>query len=384
MAGQKHAGSPREKHGSLRARVVPPPPVAHCAAMTSRKAGWIAAATFWILFGLLSGLQVWVSMITHGHSVPRLVGFYLLVWTPWLGFSVVVAWLGRRYPVVPVRPRNVLIHAGAAVCIGVVHAVYFVVLTNTIFPFDRMTTTYHGVAALGFVVAQTLVEMIFYGGVIATLLAGNYYRRYREGEMRRAQLETSLTNARLHALELQIQPHFLFNTLNAISSLVRSHQDEEAVVMIAGLSDLLRYTLDHAGEQSVTLDEEGAMLRRYLEIQRVRFPDRLRYEIDIAPDARRAAVPTLILQPLAENAIRHGIARSAGAGMINLRAFRDAANLRIEMFNTGTLGNGREGLGLRNTRERLQQIYGDAHDFELHDRGDGVVTSLLIPCREIA
>jgi sensor histidine kinase YesM len=377
MVGAEYAGSPREKHRSLRARGLPPPPVAHCAAMTSRKAGWIAAAAFWILFGLLSGVQVWVSMITHGHSVPRLVGFYLLIWTPWLGFSVVIAWLVRRQV-------NIAIHVAAAICIGVAHAVYFVVLTNTILPFDRMTTIYHGVAAVGFVVAQTPVEMIFYGGVIAALLAGGYYRRYREGELRRAQLEASLTSARLRALELQLQPHFLFNTLNAISSLVRSRKDDDAVVMIAGLSDLLRYTLDHAGEQSVTLDEEGAMLRRYLEIQRVRFPDRLRYEIDIAPDARRAAVPTLILQPLAENAIRHGIARSAGAGMVNVRAFRDAANVRIEMFNTGTLGNSREGLGLRNTRERLQQIYGDAHGFELHDRGDGVVTCLSIPCREIA
>ena len=352
--------------------------------MTSRNAGWIAAAAFWILFGLLSGVQVWLSMITHGHSVPRLIGFYLLIWTPWLGFSVVIAWLVRRRPLIPPRPLNIVLHVAAAVCIGVSHAVYVVVLNNSILPFDRMTTTYHGVAAVGFVVAQTSAEMIFYGGVVATLLAAGYYRRYRESELRRAQLETSLASARLQALELQIQPHFLFNTLNAISSLVRNHKDDDAVVMIAGLSDLLRYTLDHAGEQSVTLDEEGAMLRRYLEIQRVRFPDRLRYEIDIAPDARHAAVPTLILQPLAENAIRHGIALRAGTGVVNVRAFRDAANLRIEMFNTGTLGNSREGLGLRNTRERLQQIYGDAHGFELHDRGDGVVTCLSIPCREIA
>jgi two-component system, LytTR family, sensor kinase len=384
IVAAEYARSPSEKHGSLRARGLPLPPVAHCAAMTSRKAGWIAAAAFWTLFGLLSGVQVWISMITHGHSVPRLVGYYMLLWTPWLGFSAIIAGLVRRWPVIPLRRLNIAIHVAAAVCIGVVHAVYFVVLTNAILPFDRMTTIYHGVAAVGFVVAQTPAEMIFYAGVIATRLAIGYYRRYREGEVRRAQLETSLTNARLRALELQIQPHFLFNTLNAISSLVRSHKDDDAVVMVAGLSDLLRYTLDHAGEQSVTLNEEGAMLRRYLEIQRVRFPDRLRYEIDIAPDARRAAVPTLILQPLAENAIRHGIARSAGAGTVNVRAFRDAANLRIEMFNTGTLGNSPEGLGLRNTRERLRQIYGDAHGFELRDRGDGVVTCLSIPCREIA
>ena len=140
--------------------------------------------------------------------------------------------------------------------------------------------------------------------------------------MRAAQLETSLAEARLHALELQIQPHFLFNTLNAISALVRTGQPEQAVGMIAGLSDLLRYALDRAGNQRVTVDEEAEMLRRYLEIQRLRFADRLTFEIDVAGDARRAAVPVLLLQPLAENAIRHGIARARGRGGSTVRAFR--------------------------------------------------------------
>src|SRR4051795_5110540 len=171
------------------------------------------------------------------------------------------------------------------------------------------------------------------------------------------QLQTSLTNARLHALELQLQPHFLFNTLNTISSLVRTEQNNEAVGMIAGLSDLLRYTLDHAGRQQVTLDEESAMLRRYLEIQQGRFPDRLTFSIDISPDVRRAAVPTFILQPLAENAIRHGLARSAGAGVVNVRAFRSGDGVRIEMFNSGSLAPAQDGgIGLTNTRERLRQL----------------------------
>jgi LytS/YehU family sensor histidine kinase len=198
------------------------------------------------------------------------------------------------------------------------------------------------------------------------------------------QLQASLSNARLHALELQLQPHFLFNTLNTISSLVRTGQNEEAVTMIAGLSDLLRYTLDHAGRQQVTLDEESSMLRRYLEIQKSRFPDRLTFSIDISPDVRHAAVPTFILQPLAENAIRHGIARSAGAGVINVRAFRGDASLRIEMFNSGTLSpsNG-GGIGLANTRERLRQLYGDNQAFSLRQSGDGVVASLRIPWSEL-
>jgi two-component system sensor histidine kinase AlgZ len=198
------------------------------------------------------------------------------------------------------------------------------------------------------------------------------------------QLQSSLMNARLHALELQLQPHFLFNTLNTISSLVRTEQNEEAVTMIAGLSDLLRYTLDHAGRQQVTLDEESTMLRRYLEIQKGRFPDRLTYSIDVAPEVRHAAVPTFILQPLAENAIRHGIAHSAGAGVVTVRAFRDGARVQIEMFNSGTLQPpANDGIGVANTRERLRQLYGNDQHFDLRERSGGVLASLSVPMKEL-
>ena len=353
--------------------------------MTSRKAGWLAAVAFWTFYGLLTGLQVWISMITHGHSVPRLLGYYLLAWEPWLGFTAVIVWLTRRWPVVPLSRRNILLHLGVALLLGLAHGAYWIALTVSLRPFGRMTATFLPADVAGFLISQLPVELILYGGVMATLYAGEYIRRQRERQVRIAQLETSLSNARLHALELQIQPHFLFNTLNVISSLVRTGEQAEAVGMIAGLSDLLRYTLDHAGKQSVTLDEESAMLRRYLEIQRSRFPDRLSFGVDIDPEVRRAAVPTLILQPLAENAIRHGIARSAGAGTVNVRAFRADGKLRIEMFNTGTLHAGREeGIGLRNTRERLLQTYGEAQQFEIREHDGGVLASLSIPLTELA
>jgi hypothetical protein len=317
--------------------------------------------------------------------VPRLLGYYLLGWEPWLGFTAVIVWLNRRWPVIPLSRRNILLHLGVALLLGLAHGAYWIELTMSLRPLDRMTAEFLPADIAGFLISQLPVELILYGGVIAVLYGGDYFRRHREQQVRLAQLETSLSNARLHALELQIQPHFLFNTLNVISSLVRSGEQAEAVGMIAGLSDLLRYTLDHAGEPSVTLDEESAMLCRYLEIQRSRFPDRLTFGVDIAPEVRRAAVPTLILQPLAENAIRHGIARSAGAGTVNVRAFRANGKLLIEMFNTGTLHPGREeGIGLRNTRDRLRQLYGDAHQFEIQEHSGGVLASLSIPCQEMA
>jgi LytS/YehU family sensor histidine kinase len=223
----------------------------------------------------------------------------------------------------------------------------------------------------GIVFSRVPLELILYLAVVCVVQV--------------LQLQTSLMNARLHALELQLQPHFLFNTLNTISSLVRTEQNSEAVSMIAGLSDLLRYTLDNAGRQQVTLEEESTVLRRYLEIQKGRFPDRLTYSIDIDPDVRHAAVPTFILQPLAENAIRHGVARSAGAGVVNVRAFRRDGRVTIEMFNSGTLApSAGGGIGLGNTRERLRQLYGDAQTFELRNEHDGVLASLTMPLRELA
>lgn len=162
-------------------------------------------------------------------------------------------------------------------------------------------------------------------------------------------------------------------------------RNNEAVTMIAGLSDLLRYTLDHAGEQRVPLEDEANITRRYLEIQRTRFPDRMTYEIAVAPDALRAAVPTLILQPLAENAIRHGVAQSAAAGRVEIRAFREDDNLRLDVFNTGKLAAGHTlGIGLRNTIARLRHLYGDHQPFGIRQAELGVVASVTIPWSEVA
>jgi two-component system LytT family sensor kinase len=350
--------------------------------VTLRTKAWLSAAAFWLLVGLLSGIQVWISMITHGHSVPRLVGYYVLLWLPWIPFSGLIGWLLRRWPILRHRRRNIALHLAAALALGLVHSTVWVALTVGMQPFDRMTEVFTPLDVAGFVAAQVPVELIVYGGVLAVLHGAGFYRRAREREVHTAKLEADLISSRLQALELQLQPHFLFNTLNSVSALVRAGQPGEAVVMIAGLSDLLRYTLDHAGRQSVTLEKEGAMLRLYLEIQRTRFSDRLSFTIDIPPEVRQAAIPTLILQPLAENAIRHGIARRASAGTVSVRAFRQDGELRIEMFNSGTLRAGPEGIGLRNTRERLRHIYGNAQRFALESREDGVVASLSIPCQE--
>ena len=339
--------------------------------MTARSATWLGVAIFWTLFGLMTGLQVWLSMIDHGHSVPRLVSCFVVIWEGWIAISYVVAALVRRYPAV--NSRNVLIHVFAAMVFAVVHIGFWIAAILIMHPFDPMPFGWPEISVMGSLFGRLPLELVLYTCVAGAAHAVEYYSRSRD-------LELSLARSRLHALELQIQPHFLFNTLNAISALVRSDRPRDAVSMIAGLSDLLRYMLDHAEQQLVPLDEESRMLERYLEIQRMRFPDRLTYTIEISPDVRDARVPVFILQPLAENAIRHGVATSSAAGVVNIRAFRDEARLRIEIFNSGRLSDtAGTGLGLRNTRERLEQLYGDRQSFELVNKGDGVMARITLP-----
>jgi two-component system, LytTR family, sensor kinase len=351
--------------------------------MPSRRTIWVFAACFWAMFGLISGVQVWISMRTHGHSVPRLLGYYLVIWEAWLLPTALVIWLAHRFPVVPARPGPVLIHTLSAFAIALLHESYWITLLLVMKPFDRMNPSASRIKLFDNLLECLPLELVLYCLVLGASLAVDYYGRYRERAVQAAELEASLAAARMHALELQIQPHFLFNTMNAITSLVRTQRNDEAVAMIAGLSELLRYTLDHAGHQRVKLEDELTVLERYLEIQRSRFPDRMAFRIDVSAEARRGAVPTLILQPLAENAVRHGIAPSASPGVVEVRANREGDRLRIDVFNSGNIIAGSpRGIGLSNTLERLRHLYGEAWKFDLVGAPGGVLASLSIPWSE--
>ena len=347
-------------------------------AVTARRVALWGAATFWLLFGLISGIQVWISMITHGHYVPRLIGYHIAVWALWFFVSVGVFWLVRRFPIVPPTRLSVLVHIFAAVAISILHSFWWLGLLVWLRPYDAMTVEPSQLRIAQILFVRVPLEWTLYCLVLGAAHAFEYYERA-------AQLRSSLAEARVHALELQIQPHFLFNTLNAISSLVRTRRNDEAVEMMAGLSELLRYTLDHAGNQRVPLRDEVAVLRRYLEIQRVRFPDRMTYCVQVTAEAERGAVPVLLLQPLAENAVRHGIATSASEGVVEVRAKRNGDTLNITVFNTGGLRkDAQDGIGLRNTAERLKHLYGDAATFALTNGEGGVTASISIPWSEVA
>jgi len=306
----------------------------------------------------------------------------------WAFGTLLILWLARLFPVE--RPRlwrNLLLHA--------LFATLAVLVFNGLFHVVRFLLVHAGTRPYQF--RETVQTIIFNAteayGIYALLLVASqavrYYRRFREGELRSARLEAQLSQAQLAALKMQLHPHFLFNTLHSISALVHANPDA-ADRMIARLGDFLRLTLENSGAQEVSLQKELEFLRCYLEIEGIRFRDRLTTEVDVEPQALDTPVPNLILQPIVENAIRHGVAPRSAPGRIEISAKRNNGSLRIEVRDNGpglpavreTGSKFRQGLGLANTRARLTRLYGESHRLELANaEGGGLVVTIEFPAR---
>jgi len=241
------------------------------------------------------------------------------------------------------------------------------------------------------------MDFLTYCGFFFASVAIDYHFKNRaraaealQLELHAAQLQSNLARAELTALRGQLHPHFLFNSFNAVASLVRQRRNDAAVEIIAQLSALLRLAVERTGRQELPLDEEIDFIRRYLEIERVRFGDKLRLDFAIDPAVLRAAVPNLVLQPLVENAIKHGISRRIEPGTVRLAARRVDERLQLEIVDDGPDGSpveagtsqSRGGIGLSNTRERLTRIYGNDYRLELTPRAEGGMrVSLDLPWR---
>jgi len=233
---------------------------------------------------------------------------------------------------------------------------------------------------------RNIIDMAFYWAVLAFGFSNEIYQKYRNEELRSAQLETRLIETELKALRQQMHPHFLFNTMNTIAVLVREKKNDEAVTLVARLSTLLRMALDNTGVPEVTLRQEMDFLGRYLEIQQARFSDRLQVKIEISTEAMAARIPNLLLQPLVENAILHGIAPRPGPGHVDVLGRVEGGNLHLEVRDDGFGFDGtkraKEGIGLANTRERLTKIYGARGQLLLRSEpGHGVSVQIILPYR---
>ncbi|MFL6257247.1 MAG: sensor histidine kinase [Pyrinomonadaceae bacterium] len=305
----------------------------------------------------------------------------------WALGTVLVLWLADRFPVEGrLWRRNLPIHLLFATSFVIVISGLFQIICFFLFV-SGPDKPYHPATTLQWIIYNSSENYGIYGLLLLLNQVFRYYRRFREGELRTSRLQTQLTQAQLEALKMQLHPHFLFNTLHSISALV--HRDPDAADrMIARLGDFLRLTLENSGAQEVSLQKELEFLTCYLEIERVRFQDRLTTSVEVEPSALDAPVPNLILQPIVENALRHGIAQTRGPGRVEITAKRENGSLRIRVRDNGPglaaitrPDDGlKEGLGLSNTRARLEQLYGAAHRFELENApGGGLLVTLEIP-----
>ncbi len=231
-------------------------------------------------------------------------------------------------------------------------------------------------------------QAMVYWVILAVHQGVLYYGKYQEGKQRAAQLETQLMQAQLAGLKMQLQPHFLFNTLHTIHSLLDVRSDH-ASEMIVRLSEFLRHSLENTGEQEVSLERELDFIELYLEIERTRFEERLRVEYEIEADTLQYLVPNFLLQPLVENAVRHGISQLPRGGTLRISVFQGNGNLSIFVANSGSFlssdplrGTRRTGIGVANTKARLRALYGDNQSFLLRNWSEGgVEVAIQIPAR---
>jgi hypothetical protein len=357
---------------------------------------WAVVLGIWTFFGLLNASQFYIGMRAEGmnHAFAPLLAWQLAIWLGWALMTPLILWLGRRFPLDRKGwAQSLALHLLFCAALSAAKTVFDNLATIFFNPFGEMTRARPFADMFwGKLTSQFHLYLLIYGTIIGVGYAFNYYLKFRERETRASQLEAQLTQAQLQALRMQLNPHFLFNTLNGIAGLVRDSRNKDAVRMIAGLSDLLRHALDTEGQQEVPLRQELEFLELYLDIQQMRFSDRLKIELEIAPETLDARVPNLILQPLVENAIRHGIAPRAAGGVIGVTARLDDSLLEIKIYDDGpglwrdttkraASGEG-GGIGLANTRARLAQLYGDAHRFDVRDRSEGGVEAhLVLPFR---
>jgi two-component system LytT family sensor kinase len=354
---------------------------------------WLVIFGFWTFFSFLYANQIYFEMLHNPnmhHSWWRIAFWQLVVWYLWGFLSPLILTLGRRFPLEgSARLKGLLVHVIACVAFSAMHVAAATALRMVIRPFD----VWSDVRSFPFqyqdeLHAFFLFDVLVYWAVFGVGHAFDYRERYRERESQAAELKAQLAQAQLESLKMQLHPHFLFNTLHTIAGLVRTNEKGQAVNMISGLSDLLRHALESADEQQVALKEEVKFIELYLDIQRVRFSDRLSVQIDIAPDTLNALVPNLLLQPLVENAIRHGVSLKNSSGLLSIRSYCENGNVHLTVSDDGPglpsdwCLDKSEGIGLANTNARLKHLYGNKYQFDLRNGENGGTTAAItIPFR---
>jgi two-component system LytT family sensor kinase len=357
-----------------------------------RWARWFLFISFWTALGLFNAGQSYISRRVARDLPFNLVDAIVIGvvdWYLWAALVPLIYVLVRRYPLDQGNwPSSVPLHLS----VGTLCTLFVLVVTVPVFQqFTHgdplLPQTFSGMFVMHFV-GGFVWYLWVYWAIVGVCHSYEYYRKYREREEKAVELEYQLSQAELRVLKMQLHPHFLFNTLNAVSALM--HKDVElADSMVARLGELLRSTLDNLGAHEVTLRQELDFVRPYLEIEQARLGERLTVDWDIDPETIDLHVPNLILQPLVENAIRHGIAPHTQAGRIEIISRRVKGKLRLQVRDNGPGLSAKQkaafkpGVGIATTRARLQQLYGADQHFEMVNFPQGgLCVTLILPARE--
>ena len=365
--------------------VISPPTPEHRAGRSTLPGPWrlaVISAVGWTTIGLLTSATAYASWVRERLSVSFGVAVLLNlpIWLFWAAVTPGIVWLARRWP-----PRWRIAswapHLAAVVFLVGASSALVSLVNVAFYPFQEPV----GFRSMlvGYLTNRWQYGLLIYAGTLGAWSAYEAWRRLGERELHAAQLQAQLAGARLDALRRQLDPHFLFNALQTVSALV-PEDPRAAQRTLALLGDLLRTVLEGGGRQEIPLEQELDFLDRYLEIERTRFPDRLRVRLEVDERARSMLVPPFLLQPLVENAVRYAVAPRAGEAHVEVSVRLDDGRLLLAVRDDGPgpAPDATLGVGLRATRARLDTLYDGRHRFELRRRPEGGAEALVeLPAR---
>jgi two-component system LytT family sensor kinase len=354
--------------------------------LQKRSLNWIWICAIWIAGGMFNASQSVLLMRAEGvhHPWQPVCASEFASWLPWMLATPLLASLARRFPVArAASAQTIAVHLAAFSVISLIGSAWFALLLMTFNPWEHPKPPGPFLDLWGtLLIDQILTFLIVYALILAvTTVMDSRARIAQQGE--------ELSRAHLAALRRQMEPHFMFNTLNSIAGLVRDHRNDSAVSMIVGLSEFLRRASEDSQRAEVTLAEEVEYLQRYVDIQKARFAERLAVSVNVPAQLLQASVPYLLLQPLVENAIKHGIARRVAGGAVRVTAANDNGRLCISVYNDGPQlpadwQAGSKGIGVANLRTRLSILHRDDFDLQLRNvEPAGVEVLVTLPLRGV-
>lgn len=347
---------------------------------------WITIFSILTVVAAMTASQLFIKSNASGiHGWLKLFYVQVIIWYLWGFITPFIFFLGQKFELKGQRwYLKLLLHLPISIILVISYLALYVIIFMIL---NRMPVIEGTFNQIYFALFTNLFHwyLILYWIIIGVGRYFQFYKNYQARELSNLQLESKLVQSQLKNLKMQLHPHFLFNTLNTISGLVRYENKKEAVKMLAGLSDLLRVALLDVGKQEVTLEEELSLLNIYLDIEKTRFKDQLDIELDIDPQLKNCKVPNLLLQPIVENAIRHGLSKKVAARRLEVRAKKVNEMIVLEVENEGpklpehwSIDN-LKGIGLTNTIERIKQLYGDLGSINLLNTPVGVKVDIRIP-----